>query len=87
MILSFVGYFATLLILEAELSPGQALSLAWTATKPHLFKIGVFSMLGLFLTYAGMLALYFGVFITGAWSTIASVYLYEDAFGEDKVEA
>jgi uncharacterized membrane protein len=87
MILSFVGYFATLLILEGELKAGQALSLAWTATKPHLFKIGVFSMLGLFLTYAGILALYFGVFITGAWSTIASVYLYEDAFGEDKAGA
>ena len=87
MILSFVGYFATLLILEGELKAGQALSLAWAATKPHLFKIGVFSMLGLFLTYAGMLALYFGVFITGAWSTIASVYLYEDAFGEDKAGA
>lgn len=84
MVLSFVGYFATLIILESEMPAGRALSLAWAATRPHLFKIGIFSLLGLFLTYAGMLALYFGVFITGAWSTIASVYLYEDAFGEDK---
>lgn len=84
MILSFVGYFATLIILESEVPAGRAISLAWTATRPHLIKIGLFSLLGLLLTYAGMLALYFGVFITGAWTTIASVYLYEDAFGEDK---
>jgi len=82
-LLGQVGNFATLLILDCNLKAGEALSLAWTATKPHIFKIAVFVFLNGMLSFVGMLALYFGMFITGAWATIALVILYEDAFGDD----
>jgi hypothetical protein len=81
-ILGQVGNFATLLILDCGLEAGAAMSLGWTATRPFVLKLVVFLLLNTFLTFVGMLALYVGVFITGAWATIALVYLYEDAFGE-----
>lgn len=83
LILAQVGNFAALLILDCGLKAGEALSMAWNLTKAHLFKILVFAVLNAALTCAGLLALYFGVFITGAWASIALVYLYEDAFGEE----
>ena len=84
MILGVAANFAILLILDGEVKAGEALSLGWAATKPHLFKLFLFMLVNGFLSFAGMLALYFGVFITGAWASIALVYLYEDAFGEPK---
>lgn len=84
MVLGVVANFAILLILDGEVKAGEALSLGWAATKPHLFKLLFFMIVNGFLSFAGMLALYFGVFITGAWASIALVYLYEDAFGDGK---
>jgi len=86
-VLGFVGNFATLILMEGEYTAGEALSLGWRAARPHWLKIGFFCALGVFLTYAGMLALIVGCIFTGTWSTIASVYLYEDAFGEDTTGA
>lgn len=83
MIFGVVGHFAMMLILDCEIKAREALSLGWQATKPHLFKLLLFLFVSMVLSYAGMLALYFGVFITGAWATIALVYLYEDAFGDE----
>ena len=82
-ILGQAGNFATLLILDCGLKAGEALSLGWTAAKSHMLKIVVFVFLNFALSFAGMIALYFGMFITGAWATIALVILYEDAFGEE----
>ena len=83
MILGQVGNFATILILDCGLKAGEAMSLAWRATKSFIFKLTLFLLVNVFLSFAGMLALYVGMFITGAWATIALVYLYEDAFGDD----
>jgi len=83
----FVAIFAIPILIEGDHKAGEALALGWQATKPNLFRIGVFSILCILLSYIGMLAFFVGAFITGTWSSIASVYLYEDAFGEDKVEA
>jgi hypothetical protein len=82
----FVAIFAIPILMESDCKAGEALALAWQATKPNLLKIGVFSVLCILLSYVGMMAFFVGAFITGAWSTIACVYLYEDAFGEDKAE-
>ncbi len=82
MILGIVGNFACLLILDCETPVKRALSLGWEATKPHLLKFVLFMFVNGLLSFAGVLALYFGVFITGAWATIALVCVYEDAFGE-----
>jgi hypothetical protein len=84
LVLGFVGNFATIILMEGQYTGREALSLGWEATRPHWLKIGLFCAIGVFLTYAGMLALVVGAILTGAWSTIASVYLYEDAFGEDQ---
>lgn len=84
MILAQVGSFASLLILDCGLQAKEAMSLAWTAVKPFLFKFWIFIVLSTLLSMAGMFALYVGMFITGAWASIALVYLYEDAFGDEK---
>lgn len=83
LVLSQVGNFATLLILDCGLKVGEAMSLAWTATKPFIIKFMLFMLLNALLSLIGMVALYVGMFITGAWATVALVYLYEDAFGDD----
>ncbi len=83
MILSQVGNFATILILDCGLQAKEALSLAWTAVRPFLFKMFLFMLVNTLLAMAGMIALYVGMFITGAWCSLALVYLYEDAFGDE----
>lgn len=80
----FIAIFAIPILIESDCKTGEALALGWRATKPNLFKIGVFSVLCILLSYVGMMALFVGAFITGTWSAIACAYLYEDAFGEDK---
>jgi hypothetical protein len=83
LIVSMVGNLATLLSLDCGLTARESLSLAWTATKPHLLKITLFMIANAALSLLGLIALYFGMFITGAWSTLAFVQLYEDAFGDE----
>lgn len=82
-LLQAVGNFATLLILDGALGAGTALRLAWQAAKRHLAKIALFMLLSGFLASIGMVALYVGFFVTGAWAALASVCLYEEAFGEE----
>jgi len=83
MILSQVGNFATILILDCGLQAKEAMSLAWTAVRPFLFKMFLFMLVNTLLAMAGMIALFVGMFITGAWASLALVYLYEDAFGDE----
>lgn len=86
MVLGQVANFASLLILDCSLTAKESLSLAWRATRAFLFKFFLFMMLNTFLSMIGIFALYFGMFITGAWATLALVYLYEDAFGDEAPE-
>ena len=83
LIVSMVGNLATLLSLDCGLNARESLSLAWAATKPHLVKVTLFMIANAALPLLGFIALYFGMFITGAWSTLAFVQLYEDAFGDE----
>ncbi|MAS94501.1 MAG: hypothetical protein CMO55_14980 [Verrucomicrobiales bacterium] len=78
-----VGNFAMLLILDCEISAGQAIRLSWEVTRMHWFKIALFSIVANLLTIAGALVLYVGVFVTGALSTMAMVHLYIRAFGDE----
>jgi hypothetical protein len=82
MILSQVGSFATILILDCGLQAKESMSLAWVAVRPFLLKFTLFMVATALLTFAGMIALYVGMFVTGAWASVALVYLYEDAFGD-----
>jgi len=83
LIVSMVGNLATLLSLDCGLNARESLSLAWAATKPHLVRMTLFMIANAALSMLGFIALYFGMFITGAWSTLAFVQLYEDAFGDE----
>jgi len=83
LVFSLVGNLAAMLSLDCGLKAGESLSLAWAGTRPHLGKFTLFAMANVALSFVGLLALYFGAFITGAWSTIALVQIYEDAFGDD----
>ncbi len=83
LVFSLIGFLATLLSLDCGLSARESLSLAWVASRPHLGKLTLFAITNMVLSLLGMVALYFGMFITGAWSTIAFVQLYEDAFGDE----
>lgn len=83
LIVSMVGNLATILSLDCGLAAKESLSLAWRATKPNLVKVTLFMISNAALSLLGLLALYFGMFITGAWSTLAFVQIYEDAFGEE----
>ncbi|MBP6600344.1 MAG: DUF4339 domain-containing protein [Verrucomicrobiales bacterium] len=85
MILSQVSYFASILILDCQLGANQAMGLAWTVTKSFLGKFILFLLLTSLLYFVGMIAFYIGIFVTGAWASVAMVYLYEDAFGTDSV--
>lgn len=85
MILGQVGNFATLLILDCGLKTREALSLSWRATRSFVFKFVLFMVVNTLLSIVGVFALYFGMFITGAWATLTLVHLYEDAFGDGDV--
>ncbi len=84
--MSLIGIFgslATILIIDCDIPASLAMRLTWAATKRHWFKLTLFGMCSIFLAYAGLLALYVGAFVTGAWMMIATAYLYEDIFGDE----
>lgn len=83
MVLSQVSYFASILILDCQLGAKEALGLSWTVTKSFLAKFILFLLLASLLYFVGMIAFYIGIFVTGAWASVAMVYLYEDAFGDN----
>jgi len=84
MILNLVGTFASILILDCGLEAKAAMSLAWATIRPFLFKLLIFMVATAFLSMAGMIAFIVGTLVTGAWASIALVYLYEDAFGDER---
>lgn len=84
MILNLVGTFASILILDCGLQAKESMSLAWVAIRPFLFKFLIFMVATAFLSMAGMIVFFVGMLVTGAWASIALVYLYEDAFGDER---
>jgi len=74
--------FASIAILDGDLSWRVALSKSWSAVRPHLGKLVLIYFAAMSLSSVGALALYVGVFFTGAWGHLVLVLLYEDAFGE-----
>lgn len=81
-IFGYVGLISTCLILDCGLKAGESLSLAWRALRGHLFKFTLFTVVNLTVSLIGIVLLGVGMIPSGAWATIALVYLYEDAFGE-----
>lgn len=84
MILNLVGTFASILILDCGLEAKASMSLAWVAIRPFLFKFLIFMVATAFLSMAGMIVFFVGMLVTGAWASVALVYLYEDAFGDER---
>jgi hypothetical protein len=84
MILNLVGTFASILILDCGLEAKASMSLAWVAIRPFLFKFLILMVATTFLSLAGMIVFFVGMLVTGAWASIALVYLYEDAFGDEQ---
>ncbi|MDF1858831.1 MAG: DUF4339 domain-containing protein [Verrucomicrobiales bacterium] len=79
-----VSNFACLLVVDCGLKWKEAMGLGWQACKGHMGKIIVFFIFASFVSSLGVIALYVGVLVTGAWSMMAMTYLYEDAFGESE---
>lgn len=84
MILNLVGTFASILILDCGLEAKASMSLAWVAIRPFLFKFLIFMVATAFLSMAGTIVFFVGMLVTGAWASVALVYLYEDAFGDER---
>ncbi len=82
-VFGYVGMMSICLILDCGLKAGESLSLAWKALGGQWFKLVLFVVVNMVLSFAGMLAFFVGFLVTSAWATIAFTYLYEDAFGED----
>ena len=79
-----IGYFASLLVVDCDWPWKRALFEAWRFCKNNLWKIILFYIVMSLLSVLGMLALYVGIFVTGAWGAIAVSQIYEDAFGDVK---
>lgn len=76
--------FACLLAVDCAADWRTSLKFAWEATKPHWFKLSLMGLAVMVIAFSGMIALYFGVFVTVTWTWMAMVYWYEDAFGDDE---
>jgi len=83
-LVTMIGYFASLLVVDCDWPWKRALSEAWRFCKNNLWKIILFYIVMSLLSVLGMLALYVGIFVTGAWGAIAVSQIYEDAFGDVK---
>lgn len=82
-IFGYVGLISTCLILDCGLKAGESLSLAWRALRGQLLKFILFAVVNLTVSLIGIVVLGVGMIVSGAWATLAFVYLYEDAFGEE----
>lgn len=72
-----------MLCLDCEISAGEALKLAMAACFRHFFRILMFSFLMVLVSNLGLIAIYIGVVITSLWSMMATIYIYEDLFGDE----
>tara|TARA_B110000305_G_scaffold235940_1_gene296446 strand:- start:270 stop:572 length:303 start_codon:yes stop_codon:yes gene_type:complete len=81
-----IGSFAMLLIMDGNLNAGEAISLGWKATKRHLIKFVLLSLVAMVLSTLGLIVVYVGVFVTSAWLALGQIYIYEEAFGDAEVQ-
>ncbi len=83
-IVSFNCFIATLLCLDCDLGFREAYSAAWRAFRRRPWKVLLFMLVAGLISYGGVLALYFGVFVTGTWMYVCYGAIYEKAFGDEK---
>ena len=86
-LVTMLGYYASLLVVDCDWPWKRAFSEAWRFCKKNLWKLILFYIVMTLLSLVGMLALYVGIFVTGAWGAIAVSQIYEDAFGDAKRES
>ena len=80
-VLTVLTWLATLLCLDCDIGWKEAMGHAWRGFKRRPFKLCIFSALSFILCNIGMLFFFVGVFVSGAWTTIAFSYIYEAMFG------
>jgi uncharacterized membrane protein len=68
--------FVPFLVMDKKLDPVKAVEESWRLTKGHGWRIFWMGILAFFIIIAGLIALVFGVFISGIWisATFASLY-------------
>ncbi len=79
-ILGIVTSLATLVCMDGDIGWKEAMGLSWSAFMRRPVKMTVYSVLSFILYQVGIIFLYFGIFVTGAWITCSYAVLYEEAF-------
>jgi len=79
-----IGTLASMLCLDCEISAGPALRLAFAGAMRHFFRILLFGFMTIFVSSIGTIAIYIGCLLTSLWMMIATIYIYEDLFGDGK---
>jgi hypothetical protein len=73
--------FTLPLVMDKRLDFWSAMELSRKVVTKHWFKFFGFGIVMLLLTFAGALALGFGLFVTTPWILAGLMYAYEDIFG------
>lgn len=81
-VITIVCSLATLLCLDCDIGWSKAFGLANKAFFKRMFKFIGFAIVTSILGFVGMLALFVGSFVTGAWTVAAFSHIYEEAFGD-----
>ena len=77
--LAFVPY----LIIDREMEITEALNKSWEMTKGYGWQIFFMGILSFFIIIAGLLALFFGVFISIVWISTAFATIYQAVVEEE----
>jgi len=68
--------FVPFLVMDKKLDPVKSVEESWRLTKGHGWRIFWMGILAFFIIIAGLIALVFGVFISGMWISSAFASLY-----------
>lgn len=79
-----ITWIAAILCLDCDLDWKTALTLSRRAYNRHLVKLTLFGIIALFLMNLGFIALFVGIFATGAWITASYSAIYLKAFGGEE---
>lgn len=77
--LAFVPY----LIIDREMEVTEALNKSWEMTKGYGWQIFFMGVLSFFIVIGGLLALFFGVFISAVWILTAFATIYQAVVEEE----
>lgn len=77
--LAFVPY----LIIDREMEVTEALNKSWEMTKGYGWQIFFMGILSFFIVIAGLLVLFFGVFISAVWISTAFATIYQAVVEEE----